>query len=428
MKIKGKKLGITIAAAALAGTFLFGCGTAGGTSETTTAQATTAATTTAAATTAATTTATTTAAETTTAKSDGGIGVETKSDGTKVVTDVMGRQVEFKDEVNSIIAIPWPWSSFIFAITGSTDKIATMSSTALASYKNCMFQVLAPGLADSDTGFIEDKNKDGGSFGTMNVEEMMKINPDMVIIYKRDAETMLPILESAGIKTVVFDYGDLQEVQDGMKILGGLLGGDSEKNAETMIKWHEDSAKEMDSLFGSLSDDEKPTVLHLYDENLKVVTNSFNTNMIERAGGKNVATEDGSDQTNSANDSVNFEQILAWDPDYIVLGNFSKITPEQIYNNELAGQDWSQLTAVKNKRVYKVPMGLYRWDAPNTEAHLFMEWFAKMLHPDKASSIDLEADTKEYYKTLFNHDVTDDEMKMIYHADLNANSEEIKLN
>ena len=338
----------------------------------------------------------------------------------------MGRQVEFKDEVKSIIAIPWPWSSFIFAITGSTDQIATMSQTALNSYKNCMFQVLAPGLADSDTGFIEDKNKDGGSFGTMNIEEMARINPDMVIIYKRDAETMLPILESAGIKTVVFDYGDLQEVQDGMKILGGLLGGTSEEHADTMIKWHEDAAAKMDGLFGNLSDDEKPTVLHLYDENLTVVTNSFNTNMITRAGGRNVATQEGSDQTNSANEGVNFEQILKWDPDYIVLGNFSKITPEQIYNNELADQDWSQLTAVKNKRVYKVPMGLYRWDAPNTEAHLFMEWFAKMLHPDMATDIDLEGDTKEYYKTLFNHDVTDEEMKMIYHDDLNANSEVIK--
>ena len=52
MKIKGKKIGITIAAAALAGTFLFGCQTAGGTSEGTTAQSTTAETTTAAATTA----------------------------------------------------------------------------------------------------------------------------------------------------------------------------------------------------------------------------------------------------------------------------------------------------------------------------------------------------------------------------------------
>ena len=424
MKKTFRKIGITLAGLATAAGVLAGCSGAGAgnSAETTTTTAATTAATTAVTTAAA---GTTTAETTTAAKSAGGVGVETKSDGTKVVTDVMGRQVEFKDEVKSIIAIPWPWSSFIFAITGSTDQIATMSQTALNSYKNCMFQVLAPGLADSDTGFIEDKNKDGGSFGTMNIEEMARINPDMVIIYKRDAETMLPILESAGIKTVVFDYGDLQEVQDGMKILGGLLGGTSEEHADTMIKWHEDTAKKMDDLFGTLSDDEKPTVLHLYDENLTVVTNSFNTNMITRAGGLNVATQEGSDQTNSANEGVNFEQILKWDPDYIVLGNFSKITPEQIYNNELADQDWSQLTAVKNKRVYKVPMGLYRWDAPNTEAHLFMEWFAKMLHPDMTGNIDLEGDTKEYYKTLFNHDVTDEEMKMIYHDEMNANSETI---
>ena len=110
MKIKGRKIGITLITAALAGTILFGCGTAGSGSGTTTAQATTTAAVTEATTAAATTSSATTTAAATETKSDSGIGVETKADGTKVVTDVMGRQVEFKDDVKSIIAIPWPWS------------------------------------------------------------------------------------------------------------------------------------------------------------------------------------------------------------------------------------------------------------------------------------------------------------------------------
>ena len=81
--------------------------------------------------------------------------------------------------------------------------------------------------------------------------------------------------------------------------------------------------------------------------------------------------------------------MLRWDPDYILLGNFANHTPDQIYDNIMASQDWSSLKAVKNKHVYKIPMGLYRWDPPSTEAHLLLLWEAKLFHPELFKDIDL---------------------------------------
>ncbi|MDO4770051.1 MAG: hypothetical protein Q4A11_06770 [Brachymonas sp.] len=105
---------------------------------------------------------------------------------TRVITDTMGRKVTIQKDVGKIIAIPWPWSSFVFALDGKADRISTMSATALVSYKNSMFQRLAPGLANSKTDYINDQNKDGGVFGTLNAEEIAKINPSMVLIYERE--------------------------------------------------------------------------------------------------------------------------------------------------------------------------------------------------------------------------------------------------
>lgn len=47
----------------------------------------------------------------------------------------------------------------------------------------------------------------------------------------------------------------------------------------------------------------------------------------------------------------------------------------------LQGQDWNQLKAVKNKQVYKVPLGIYRWYPPNGDAPLVLKWMAQHNHP-----------------------------------------------
>ena len=343
---------------------------------------------------------------------------------THTVTDVMGRQVEIPDNITKVIAIPWPWSSFLFAIDGSAEKIASMSATALASYKSCMFEVLAPGLADSDTSFIDDGNKEGGSFGTLNVEEIARITPDFVIIYKRDANAMLDSLESVGITTLVLDYGDLDLMQDGLLILGQAMGQEDAKRAQQIVDWQNEASELVDERIATLADDEKPSAIMLRDGNLNLYNTDFSNNMFREAGAS-VATDSLDQQGSTSGSAVDFEQIQQWDPDFIFLGNFAKHEPAEIYNNTMAGMNWSNLKAVKNKHVYKVPMGLYRWDPPSTEAHLALLWEAKIFHPELFSDIDLIERTKEFYRSLFSHELTQDEIDMIFHNDLNDGSENL---
>ncbi len=344
---------------------------------------------------------------------------------TQTVTDTMGRTVTLNADVQKIIAVPWPWSSFVFAVDGSAEKISTMSATALASYKNCMFQILAPGLADSDTDFIDDANKDGGSFGTLNVEELIKVNPDVVIIYKRDAEAMLPILETAGIPTLVFDFGGLKEVQDGLRILGQILGDDAAERADQIIAWHEETEALLGEKLKNVAEEDKPSALILNSNTLALYNSEFSNNMLLTAGCRLAATDDGALPTSAK--EVSFEQLLAWDPDYIFLTNFFDGKPDDIYNNLMADQNWSQLKAVKNHHVYKIPMGIYRWSPPSTEAHLFLTWLATIFHPELMQDVSLTEMTKEFYSTLFGYDLTEADLNMIYQTELNQNSESVPL-
>lgn len=340
---------------------------------------------------------------------------------TRTVTDLLGREVEIDADVKKIIAIPWPWSSFIFALDGKPDRIEAMSSTALASYQGSMFERLAPGLSAANTGFIDDANKDQGTFGTINVEEMAELDPDVALIYKREAEAMLAPLELAQIPTVVLDYGGLKEVQDGLRVVGEILGDEQKQRAEMIIGWHTAMDDDLGTRLSHINTEDKPRVLLFRDDRLTIENSKYASSLITSAGGIPV-----SESAQAGLSTVSFEQILEWDPDIILFGNFSPASPTQVFDNSMAGQDWSQLNAVQEKKVYKVPEGIYRWDPPSTEAHLFQLWLAKIMHPDAVEGVSLEEHTREFYAELFNHSLSPGDVDLIFHAEDNRQSAPIK--
>jgi len=156
-------------------------------------------------------------------------------------------------------------------------------------------------------------------------------------------------------------------------------------------------------------------VLYLRDEQLQVgAGESVNRIMIEAAGGVNVANEVRGSWT-----KVNMEQVMAWNPEVIILSNFSEVLPGDLYKNKLKGQDWSNIDAVKNKRVYKAPMGIYRWDAPCVETPLMIKWIAKVINPETFASYDMRDDLKAFYKQFFNYKLSDAELDQILNSALN---------
>jgi len=74
---------------------------------------------------------------------------------------------------------------------------------------------------------------------------------------------------------------------------------------------------------------------------------------------------------------------------------------------------------VKNRRVYKIPHGGYRWDPGSHESLLALEWIAMVMHPGRFD-FDLRADMRETYRFLYNHELTDAEIDEILHMGLNA--------
>ncbi len=225
--------------------------------------------------------------------------------------------------------------------------------------------------------------------------------------------------ETIGVPAVVINYGTMEQVEKGITLLGEILH--KEDRAQALVDYQVTTEEKIAAMAADIKEEEKPTVLYLYNSTLMTQPVGFTADMITEAGGMNAAAnvQIPEDSTNNFA-TLDMEEIYAMDPDIILMSNFDPFTPEDIYGNTLADADWSKLKAVQNKQVYKIPMGLYRWSQPNVEAHLYLEWLGKVMHPAVFESVDIKADILNFYKDMFSYDLNEEELAQIFRSKANA--------
>ena len=109
------------------------------------------------------------------------------------------------------------------------------------------------------------------------------------------------------------------------------------------------------------------------------------------------------------------EQVYEWNPDIIVITNFTGTQPEDLYNNAIGNDDWSTVNAVKNKQVYKMPLGLYRSFTPGADTPVTLQWFAKTVNPELFADTDIEEVTRTYFKDYYGIDLNEEQLNKMYH-------------
>ncbi|SFM16995.1 substrate-binding protein [Paenibacillus sp. 1_12] len=113
---------------------------------------------------------------------------------------------------------------------------------------------------------------------------------------------------------------------------------------------------------------------------------------------------------------VNVEQILAWNPDMIVIHEAAVgVNPSAIYDNP----QFKQLAAVKNKKVYKLP----EFALMSHMASLTWYWYGALAYPDKFSTHNIRDVIAEGYKFSYNIALTDEEINQVFRLDANKDSQ-----
>lgn len=339
---------------------------------------------------------------------------------TRTITDMTGKTVEIPAHVEKVATAGiFPLPAVVANYMGTGQGIVGMDPMSMRAAESGLLGKMYPDLLKASTAYIQ-----GDS---LNAEELLKLKPD-VIFYNAPNEKMKTQLEGTGLPVIgimpkVNDFNAMATIQDWMKVLDQVYP-DSKFDTAAFNKFCEESLARVEKQVKALPEDQQVKALHIYsydDGKLMVSGPKFFGNWwITQAGGKNVA----GDLDKPGQVPVTMEQVLEWNPDVIFISNFTQAMPEDLYNNAISGNDWSTVQAVKDKRVYKLPLASYRTFTPGVDTPLTLLWHAQCMYPDLFKDLDMKQEFKDFYKNFFNYDLSDEEVQGI----LNPPREAGKLN
>ncbi|WP_188052162.1 ABC transporter substrate-binding protein [Aureimonas fodinaquatilis] len=323
------------------------------------------------------------------------------------LTDQRGRQFELAEPASRIVVIPLPMASVVMALDGSSDRLVAIHPSARKSVEEGFLGKVFPGALELSTDVTR-----GGQF-TPNLESILALEPDAVIQW-REPDNLLEPLDSAGLNAIgLINSPPNEEInQQNLAIVAKLIG--RQDRLEQVLAWHDAALASVQGVTDGMEPGLRPKAMYLHaaEERFRPAgANVYQDFWLTLAGGTNVAAA----ELRGMSAEVNAEQILAWNPDVIILGAFDAATPADIAANPLL----AETSAVKNKRVYKMPHGGYRWDPGSHESHLTMQWAAMVMHPEEFD-FDLRQAMRDSYRFFYNHALTEDEIDQILALNENA--------
>lgn len=308
-------------------------------------------------------------------------------------TDMNGRAVTLAKPAERIASIPIPLASTIIALDGGTKRLVGMNPLAKSAIEEGILGKIFPEAKAIPSDVT-------ASNFVPNVEALAATRPDLVIQWGNYGEAIVNPILNAGLTTMLVDYGTEAKGRQFMEITARAMGRND--RIAPLVAWRAMVEKDIAAKVAAIPEARRPSVLYLARA-LDTLTAGgagpavYNDFYIKLAGGRNAADE------LNATKPVSKEQVATWDPEVILLNSFEpKLTVEFVYGDPVL----SLTRAAKAKRVYKMPLGGYRWDPPNQESPLTWMWLAKLLHPD-SFAYDLRAEMRRAYKVLYAYEPSD---------------------
>jgi iron complex transport system substrate-binding protein len=319
------------------------------------------------------------------------------------ITDQRGKTITVATPAQRVVYIPPALWSYL-QVDGSSDHVIGSSAFALRT----MEQGLMPALF-AKAAHIPDVT--GNGFFTPNVEAVLATQPEVVFQTAQIGPEPYAALEQAGLPVIGISGARGEEDMLEWVRLAGEVSGKS-KRAEEIMTHFAAERRRMDDRLASLPEENRPKVLYLFKvDPIRLMQGAFTQQAIRHAGGRNVA------EKTVGNGVINFEQVLNWDPDVILISGWpeEKSIPQDLYQSS----QWSTLRAVKEKRVYKAAMD----GARNGIAlePLFWQWLAELLHPDTMEPL-LRAQYRSTFLQTFAYPLSDAHVDWAIHKEANKDS------
>jgi len=320
---------------------------------------------------------------------------------TRTVTDSTGATITLPYTVNRV-ADAWHANNAVVLMLGAGKKLVA-TTTVVQTIP--WFIKLDPQITSLPAPFTS-------TAGEVNMETLIASRPDVLLCSAGQftADTMAKF-KDANIPVVQMPAATFTDLKTTVSITGQVLGPQEAAIAADYNSYLDGNIQRVSSVTASIPASQRPTVLHTSQYAILSTdgANSLIDAWINYAGGVDVASKD----ITGNQKSITAEQIAAWNPDVIIVGTAPNGTNVQAI---LSDPKWASTNAVKNKRVYANPTGVYLWDRYSAEEALQILWAAKLLQPDKFPTLDVAKETKAFYSKYFHYNLTDSDVNSILNA------------
>ena len=344
-------------------------------------------------------TADTTAASQETDKADSAAGDKAaQAEGTRIITDSAGREVEIPSEITKI-APSGPLAQIVL-YTVSPDKLAG----------------LAADFSDEAKQYIDEKYwglpKFGQFYGknaSLNMEALIAEAPDVIIdigeAKKTVKEDMDALQEQLNIP-VIFVEATLPTMADAYEMLGDITG--EKEQAGKLADYCRAEIGKADQNAAAIADaDRKSVYFGLGDDGLHTnAKGSIHADVIDRIGAVNAADVEA--VSSGGGSEVSFEQVLLWNPDLVIVDS------QKLYDTLTTDPMWQELDAVKNGKIFKIPTAPYSYmsSPPSVNRMIGIEWLGSLVYPEIYTS-DIREEVKNFYQLFYHIDVTDEKLEAV---------------
>lgn len=328
---------------------------------------------------------------------------ETQETGeTREITDMAGRKVTVPaaEDIESVFSTGPVAAIFMYMV--APDKLLGWN------YE----------LNDVEKSIILEKYHDLPNFGmgdAINYEAVIAANPTIALNCGKINDAMVSdcdaLSKSLGIPVIAVD-NELNNSAEAFRFMGELLG--VEDHAEELAEYSEKIFTDIASL-ADIPEDEKVSVYFGNGEDSLETAprGSQHAQILDAVNVTNVADLELGDGSRV---QISAEQLLAWNPDVIVVNGEPKAdkSGNSAAEDILSNPDYASLKAVQDNKVYGTPNAPFSWvDRPAGPNRLIgMRWLSAVVYPEYIKC-DVNEEIREFFNLFYHVHLSDEQLENV---------------
>lgn len=292
------------------------------------------------------------------------------------VTDQAGRKVVIEKEPERLISSYYITTSLMIAL-GAQERLVGVEDNA----------GLRPIYGLSSPFILELPNI--GTVKEIDFEACAALEPDLAILPMK-LKGSVENFEALGISVILVNPESQELLTEMIQMVGTALH--TQEEAQALISFLTEQEENLEQL---LSDVEKPSVYLAGNSSLLSTAGNamYQSDLIRLGGGKNVAA----DLKDTYWAEIDYEQLLAWNPEHIVLASNASYTIEDVMKDP----NLAACEAVQQGNVYQIPSDAEAWDSPVPSSILGAFWLGNILHPEQITEGNCMDIMDRYYEEFY---------------------------